>query len=31
MFGIVAGLGPRATTEFYSAFMGMVTTATQGR
>lgn len=30
MFGIVAGLGPRATVEFYSAFMDKVTQETQG-
>lgn len=31
MFGIVAGLGPRATVKFYSAFMDRVTYETQGR
>lgn len=31
MFGIVAGLGPRATVEFYSAFMNTVTARTEGR
>lgn len=31
MFGIVAGLGPRATVEFYSALMDTVTRKTAGR
>lgn len=30
MFGVVAGLGPRATVAFYSAFMNNVTSKTQG-
>jgi len=31
MFGIVGGLGPRATVEFYSAFMDAITSKVAGR